>query len=112
MKFLNKALLIGVALSSISGVAVAGGGSKAEAGAGSQAAMSEKGNLPSFSEVDKDNNTFVDAQEAAAANIEIGAVDTNYDGRLDKTEWERAAGKVPGPDAEAKTPAGKSEKSQ
>lgn len=90
MKFINRALLFAFALSSVSGFAIAGG--QAGAGAGKPAGNG----APSFGEVDKDGNTFVDAEEAKAAGIDIGAADKNYDGRLDRSEWESAAGEAPG----------------
>lgn len=102
MKIFHPALLLAFAFSSVSGVAAAAGAAQGSSGAAGST-MSDR-ELPSFSEVDEDNNTFIDAQEAEAAGIDIGAADSNYDGRLDRTEWERAAGNVPGSDEEAKKP--------
>lgn len=92
MRGFNRVVLLAFTLSSISGMALAAG-SKAQSTQGSSGAAagaaSEK-SLPSFSEADANNNTIIEAGEAAAAGVDMVSADINKDGQLDKAEWERA----------------------
>ena len=105
MKLMNGALILFFAFSSVSCMtadedARAGAAQRPAAGAADRSGPGEAGAqaYPTFSEVDLNNNSFVDAVEAAKfPGIQIGPADVNYDGRLDRTEWERAFGRVPGP---------------
>lgn len=116
MKLFSKTVLMAFAFSAVSGVVAAAGESGAasggatggaEAGAGAGA-----GAATSFSDLDKNNNGYVDADEAeGVSGLDLKAADTDADGRLSRTEFEAAmqaggAGSAPGGTAPGATSPG------
>lgn len=97
MKLFSKTVLMAFAFSAVSGVVAAAGESGAasggatggaEAGAGAGAGA---GAATSFSDLDKNGNGYVDADEAeGVAGLDVKAADTDGDGRLSRTEFEAA----------------------
>lgn len=94
MKVLDKAVIFAFAFTAVSGVAAAAdqtGKTMTQPGApGSSAGAS--GTMSSFQELDKDNNGYIDASEAAGiGGVDMQAADKDNDGRLSRTEYQTAA---------------------
>lgn len=94
LELLNKALILAFAISAPSAVLATGmsksteGSGKTTGGAGSSSSMEKSS---SFSTADRDNNGYLDSNEASKVRgLDFQTADTNKDGHITRTEFEAA----------------------
>lgn len=84
MDWLKNGAVFAFALSTVSGVAWAAG---TETGARDADVRDDL--RVSFEEADVDGSGIIDANEAKALDLDVARFDINYDGMIEKDEWER-----------------------
>lgn len=87
MKMWSNHILVALAFSAASSVAIAAQDTKPSAGE----APAESGGIPSFSQIDADNSGFIEPEEAqGVTGLDMERADADNDGAIGKEEFEYA----------------------